>query len=192
MQQYKLIAIILWTVISTVSSYGQELKEIEINSQVLKKVAKEFIVNTKKENKRFNDYGYVEITLVFYDAKAISNKKISYIIKDQYYNLGNLHSSSKKIPDYYTYIEGKITFIFIDDLLNEFWKKPINVKKEKRKISKLLKPFLSKSEHLIVRDKKGKKVIDDRNFRPDESYNIHGGITLNIYANDEYEIIKNQ
>ncbi len=43
---------------------------------------------------------------------------------------------------------------------------------------------------MIAYNSKGEKVIDDKDFNPNESFNIHGGIKLKIYGDNTVEIIK--
>lgn len=188
MQRHKLI-ITVCLFLSFSCGYSQNPREIKLKDSVLLKALRNFIDEAKTKNETFKTYGHVEMKLIYFNANELSHKNIiSYRIIDQYYNLGSKQSLSTRIPETYTYVKDKIVFFFKDDRLHLQDLDEKQLKKNKRKISRLLRPYMQEPEHIKVRDSTGKIIINDREFRPDEAFNIHGGIILDIYRDGTYEI----
>jgi DNA integrity scanning protein DisA with diadenylate cyclase activity len=185
----KIIYIILFLILNTSLSFAQnsDIKKITISDTLLYKTVKNFIANRKNESAKFKKFGYINLTLKYYNSQANSiDLMSSYSIVDQYFSLD---SGYLKYPKYYTYIENRLILIY--DYWSAIFDEKAVSKRDKKKLGKKINKTLDKTEHIVAKDKTGKVVIDDKNFRSEESINIHGGITLNIYKNKKTEIIKN-
>lgn len=182
MEIYKLFFLLLFT--QPLLCQNWKIEKIEISDTILYNTLKDYIKTKKKENPKFLNKGYVDVSVEYRDRGGSKDKvKIEYYLIDQYYfprKLGNL-------PRFYCYIDEKL--IFIKDHHEEFVKYK-SIKKALRKINRLVDPYLNKRIHLKARDENGKVFINDKYFR-DETFTIHGGITLSIYNNGKYEVKSN-
>ena len=173
--------------IEIVQSQNIKIQEIKLEDTHLKKTITNFIENRKKEFNKFETYGYITVSLDFYNKNA-KKEELSYVysIKDQYVSLKK--ENSFFIPLQYTYIKGKIVLLYNKSILKNNTIK--FSKNSKNKFIRKVNKFLKKKEHLIVYNSKGEKVIDDKDFISNEEYNIHGGIVLKIFANNSIIIKK--
>ncbi|WP_289021959.1 hypothetical protein [uncultured Salegentibacter sp.] len=185
MRYFKVLIFLFFIQLS--HSYAQNLKiqEINLSNNVLENEIINFIDNKKQEYTNFNDFGYIKVTLDYYNSQA-NQKELSHIfsIKDQYIPL----KTEANYPLFFTYIDDKIVLLYTNEfrLINEIKFS----KRSKRKLEKKVNKSLGKTEHVIAYNSKGEKVIDDKDFNPNESFNIHGGIKLKIYGDNTVEIIK--
>ncbi|MEY8849928.1 hypothetical protein AB9K26_14000 [Psychroserpens sp. XS_ASV72] len=170
---------------SCVFAQKAAILEIELTNESLISGIEHFINDTKGSNPKFTQMGYVDVRILYYDRLAKeSDIKHSYRIKDQYVSLDD-----QRYPPYYTCVNGKLVLLFIE--LDMFDDAHLFTEKSKAALDNKLKPFLNKIERIIAKDKDGNVVIDDPNFR-DETYNLHGGILLNIFGDGSYEIKANK
>ena len=168
------------------SSYSQtiDIKEINVGDSIPKEQIKAYIVDTKKRNTLFSKRGYMEVRLLYSNNEAIKDQlKISYKIKDQYYNIHVRRPS--EFPIFYGYISDKLV-LFYDLMPGLICASDIS-KRSRRRLSKRIKPYLKEREHIIAKDSEGNVIINDRDF-VDETYNIHGGIILKIYNDGKWEV----
>ncbi|NEV94452.1 hypothetical protein G3567_09895 [Psychroflexus sp. YR1-1] len=160
----------------------QEIKEID---SLLEKSIYSFINTKEKEFSNFKTTGYIVVSLDYYNQKAINNEIYSsYTIKDQYISIRK--DSDFKLPLLYAFINKKLVLLYISTVDKEIEFS----RKSRNRLIKIINQSLGDKEHLVVYDSKGNKIIDDKNFNPTESYNIHGGVKLKIYANRRIEITK--
>lgn len=170
---------------SFIIGYGQndKIEKTQIFDTVLVKNIEKYITETKSKSNEFNEIGYIEIKLMYYNAEAINDDlKYKYRIKEQYFMP---EIEKMQLPEKYCYINNKLILIYNNSFRTDF--KHINVKKMQRKLRKIVKPYLKKPIHIKVKDNEGNTIIDDKNFY-DEKVNIHGGIILSIYNNNKVEI----
>lgn len=165
------------------NAQNREINKIELSNSILKNQIEDFIKLRKKEHLKFVEIGYVIVRLDFFNSNA-KNEELSYTytIRDQYVSL----KDNSHFPLLYTFIENKIVLMFVENFKN-------NVKasaKAKRRLAKKVNKSLGKRERIIAYNSDGKKIISDNNFYPNESFNIHGGIRLNVFANDSISIKK--
>lgn len=167
--------------------FGQsnKIQEINLSNEVLVQNLKKFIADTRLKNLEFNNIGYIEVKLFFFNSDAKENDiKIKYRIKDQYFK-----PDYKKdiLPSYYCYLEGKLILLY--DLTKGMFLRPNYEKKYQKRLNKIIKPYLKEPVHIKAKDKQGNTIIDDKNFI-EETLNIHGGIILSIKNNNEFEVLK--
>lgn len=164
-------------------SYGQnqKIKEIELTSNILKNQITSFIKDKKNNNSKFKELGYVVVNLDYYNNRANKPElSLIYTIKDQYVSL----KENSQFPLFYTYIENKIVLLYIDNYHNY-----INLStKSKKRLSNKINKTLGKREKIRGYNSEGEKIIEDKYFYPNESFNIHGGIELKIFANDSISV----
>lgn len=167
-------------------SYSQDnkIQKLTLSDSLVYNTVENFIKERKKVYPKFNTYGYIILRLVSYDENYSAEKPlVVYKIIDQYYSLD---SGLQPYPNNYTYISDKLVLIY------DNWSKLMDdssvSKRCKRKIRKRINKTLEEQQHLYFKDKNGKVILDDKNFRPDTSFNIHGGILLSIYADGKHEI----
>ncbi len=173
---------ILFTFQVSFSQSGR-IEKIQLSDTILVKTIKDYIIKKKQNYDKFNKLGYIEVEMLYFNRKAINNKlKLKYNIVDQYYRPDG---KKQKTPRYYCYIESKLVLLY--DISSQFYLKSTYSKKNQRKLNRLIKPFFEKPIHIKIKDKNGEIIINDKNF-VDESYNIHGGITLSIFNNGKFEI----
>ena len=166
-------------------SQSHKIDKIEISDTILSKTISDFIFKKKKSYPEFEEKGYIEVELRYFNDKAINNElHFEYKIKDQYYRK-RMTTSPKLFPIFYCYINRKL-ILFYDGALANYFEYDFT-KKSKRKLIKKMKPFLGKPHHIIAKDENGNIIVNDKNF-VDESFNIHGGITLSIYRNGRIKI----
>lgn len=179
LQQYKgimkkIILLVLFVSSFTIYSQSNKIIKLELQDSILKKTIADFIVSQKEVYPKFEKEGYIQLRQTYFNKYARQDSlKFQYDISDQYYRPTN------NLPGFYTYIEGKLVLIFDNSLTSINF---LNSKKRQRKINRLVKPYLSKTIHLKIKDDSGKVIINDKHFR-DESITIHGGVTLSIYEN---------
>ncbi|RAV27385.1 hypothetical protein [Sinomicrobium soli] len=186
MEYIKKITTFFCGVFFCLSSYSQtiDIKEINVGDSILKEQIKAYIVDTKKRNTLFSQRGYIEVRLLYSNNEAIKDQlKISYKIKDQYYNVHVRRPS--EFPIFYGYISDKLVLFY--DLIPGLISTSDISKRSRRRLSKRIKPYLKEREHIIAKDSEGNVIINDRDF-VDETYNIHGGIILKIYNDGKWEV----
>jgi hypothetical protein len=161
---------------------------IELTNSALKVEIKNYVQRQKKAYPKFDSLGYIVLSLKYYNSNSIGKElKYSYNIKDQYVSL---EKKTSVFPPLYTYISDKLILLYI---INPYVNGNISFKNNsKRKLTRKINKCLGKSEHLVVRDKHGEIIINDKDFRKDEEYNLHGGISISIYADDNISVIKNE
>lgn len=168
-------------------SQKEQIKHLSISNSSFVKEVENYIKFRKKEYPKLDSLGYISISLKYYNVNAQGNDiKYSYDIRDQYVSLNNKENN---YPRYYTYISNKLVLIYLTN--TEFNKNIKYSNRSKKRIIKKVNKSIGKSTHLIIRNEKGKVIINDKNFRGNEEFNIHGGITLSINANDNISIKKN-
>lgn len=186
MKYFKISILFFFSLIN--NSYSQNLKiqEIKLTNSVLENEIINFIDIRKQEYPKFKDIGYIKVTLDYYKNNS-NQKELSYIfsIKDQYTLLKN----NSNYPLFFTYINNKIVLLYTNKF-NDNNEVKIS-KRSKKRLARKIKQNLGKTERLVAFNSKGEKVIDDKDFNPNESFNIHGGIKLKIYTDNSIEIIKN-
>lgn len=183
----KYLILFLFIITNNQISIGQKLsiENVELENVGLIEVISNFITNQEKQSNKFATQGYLELRLIsFNNYPNKNNLKESYTLVDQYYSY---NKESNNIPRYYTYLKNRLILIYtFEDLLKlEF------TDKSKRALFKKINKSLGKKEKLKIYDKKGKLIINDKNFYPDESFNIHGGITIDISNNGAIKTSKN-
>ncbi|MBC3845212.1 hypothetical protein H8K90_02365 [Winogradskyella echinorum] len=179
------LSVLLIIMMQQAFSQNFSIDKIELQDTILITQIKKFISSTKKKKSVFENRGYVELRYKYVNKQTKGDElryKIS--IKDQYYRP---EIDRMICPRYYCYIEGKLVLIY--DLWSDMLEQPKYKKRIKRKLKKLMKPYLDKPKHIKVRDSTGEIIINDKDFVP-ESFNIHGGITLSIFGNGEFKIEK--
>lgn len=162
---------------------NKSIKKIELSDTVLVKTIKNYIVKTKQNYDKFNEFGYIELKTIYFNRDSKKSKvKIKYQIKDQYFR-PNL--KKQMIPSYYCYIEDKVVLVY--DILSKYYLKINYSKKKQRQLNRLIKPFFKKPTQLKVKDRKGNIIINDKEF-VEEEFNIHGGIILSIFNDMKFKI----
>lgn len=164
-----------------------ENKFIDVDSSKLSIVISNYIEERQIQYPKFKDYGYVTVNLEYYNLNAGKDEIKAVIeIKDQY---KALDSKTIPTPVFETVISDKIILFHLPTIDN------IQLQRNnKRKIKRLIKRVnksLGEKEHIVARNSKGEIIIDDKDFRKNESFNIHGGIELQILANGEFRILDN-
>ena len=164
-------------------SQNNSIKRAKLSNEILIKTINNFIEDVETKNPEFKKIGYIEIKIIYYDRNALGkNFNIKYQIKDQYFK-PNLKNDI--LPKYYLYLKNKLILIY--NLVEE---KAIMLNYKKsylKKLNKIIKPYLKKTEHIKAKDKLGNIIIDDNNFI-DEKFNLHSGIILSIRNNNSYTI----
>ena len=171
-------------------SYSQSFKiqKIELDSSVLKKEITNYINKQKRVSSKFKNFGYIIVKLDFYSSNSNTKPKAlshAYSIKYQYAPL----KKESNYPFFFTFINDKIVLLYINKLSGN--NQSLICKKSKKRLARKVKKTLGKTERLLALNEKGEKIIDDKNFNPNESFNIHGGIYLKIYSDNTIEIIEN-
>lgn len=190
MMRLSLSSIILIAVFICNFSNAQKIEiqgYILTENTLLNKEINKYIAKRKSEYQRFKKYGYIEVYLEYFNAEAKGKELFKvYKIKDQYLSF----TENSKIPLFFTEIKNKLVLLFFqysDDLsLQNLSKK--SLKRLQNKINK----NLEEKERLTAYDKDGNKVIDAKEFYPNESINIHGGILLKIFADNSIQVTKNK
>lgn len=183
MKYFKILILFFFIQLNHLYSQNLKIQEIKFANSILQKEIINFIDKRKKEYPKFKDIGYIKVTLNYYKDNA-KQKELSYIysFKDQYITLNN----NSNYPLFFTYINNKIVLLYTNKFNDD---NKINLsKKSKKKLAKKIKKSLGKTERLVVFNSKGEKIIDDKNFNPNESFNIHGGVELKIYADNSVKI----
>ena len=176
MMKYKIILFFVF-ISQTGFSQNEKIEKFSLLDTLLVSTIKDYIVKRKQEYAEFNKFGYIEVRLLYFKI----NDKLKFGINDQYYRPNKKH---QRLPKYYCYIEDKLVLFYNS---SQIYLPSMYSKKNQRKIDRISRPYLNKRIHLKARDKNGKIIINDRNFR-DESFNIHGGIILSIFNNGTFEI----
>ncbi len=179
------LCILLLVLMQQTFSQDFSLTEIKLNDTILVSQIEKFIKDKKEESNLFKKRGYISLRYWYENKQSKKNElRAKFAIQDQYF-IPNIDRSL--CPSYYCYIEGKLILVYNSWL--DIAEQPKYRKKLKRKLRKLLKPYFDKPKHLKARNNSGELVINDRNYVP-ESYNLHGGITLSIYFNGEFNVKK--
>lgn len=171
----------------TLTAQNTSFKKLDLNDGILKNCILEFIEKKRKTFPLFQEMGYVNVELVRFNKLRVTKEDVKYIYDiSQEGFLPNYDTPNSFIPDYYTYLSGKLILFYNQtfDLYN-----PIRNKKYIKQVVKRIKPFLGKVEHLYYKDSiTGKVIFNDKEFRPDEYLNLHHGTLLKIFYNGSYEI----
>ena len=182
---FKYLFIFLFCFSINIYAQSYKIEEIILTDTIFMKAIKAFINKRNKIYPKFKKIGYLQIKLLYFNKQAINNQlMLSYRIIDQYYSL-NLKDPPILFPKYYSYFNSKL--ILIDDEILAINSSLNFTRKSKRKLIKIIEPYLNKKEHIIVKNENGKVIINDKNFR-DESFKMHGGIILDIYKNGTYNL----
>lgn len=170
--------------IENLKAQDVKIQEIKLSDSLIEHTISSYINTRKREFSKFIEKGYVVTTLNYYNKNAKGNELLyTFSINDQYVELKN---ECIVLPYLFTHIEDKIViirseipFVFRSTQVSE---------KFKNQFLNIVNKSLGEKEALIVYNSKGEKVIDDNDFYPDESYNIHGGALIEIYADNTYNI----
>ncbi|MCK5401959.1 MAG: hypothetical protein KAJ28_10030 [Flavobacteriaceae bacterium] len=188
MRLYAIFLIILFLSYAGLGySQTSRIELVQLKDSVFLKGVSEIIKKAKIQYPPFKDKGYIQVYLNYLNKEAVNEQIFAeYRVNDQYFSL-KLRYTRSLFPKFYSYIDGKIILIYNKTvpILNLGFSK-----RSKRRLIKKMEPFLSKKEHLIARDNNGKIIINDKSFRPNESFKLHGGWFLKIYANGKYDIEK--
>lgn len=159
------------------------LHETKLSDSTLLQTLDKYIEDTKSKNPEFQNLGYIEVNLIYYNKTAINDDiSIRYRISDQYFKPNYTIGA---FVNYYCYIKGKLVLIY--NRTNKNFLKSKCQKRHQKKLDKIVKPYLKKPIHVKAKDKEGNVIINDKNFI-DEKFNIHGGIILSIRNNGKFKI----
>ena len=170
-------------VIFGVKAQNIEINKLELNNPIFMEVLENYIQKNAKANSKFKNEGYISFSILQSNLDAVNNDTlISCSIKYQYYSL-----IENETPLYFFYVDETLVLVY-DPVISSNFDLRLS-SRSKSKINHILKPYLPEKEHVIAKDKDGKIIINDPNFR-DEAYNLHGGIRLYILANGDYKILQ--